>query len=216
MSARTLRIRYESREAFARAWQDSLSRGAVFVHVDDPPPLQACVNVALELTFAGAKASLEGEVVQHVPPAAGAGAGVAVHLLAPLAKIRGAFERFLADEEPLVLDQPLEEEGAEGQPAPPASPPAAATNLDPDAISDADLAAVLGGEGAPRSARAGEPGHPSAANEPGARLLDPSDPFAQFDPHARILEESDPEPEADRSALPPEGVAYDPHEIDLE
>lgn len=216
MAARILRIRYESREAFARAWQDSLSRGAIFVHVDDPPPLQACVNVALELSFAGAKASLEGEVVQHTPPAAGAGAGVAVHLLAPLAKIRDAFERFLPDEEPLVLDQPLEDQGAESHPAPPPSPPGAAADLDPDAISDADLAAALGGDAPAGAPGAGDAGRPSNPHEPGARLLDPSDPFAQFDPHARVLEESDPEPEGDPSALPPAGVAYDPHEIDLE
>jgi hypothetical protein len=64
----------------------------------------------------------------------------------------------------------------------------------------------------PRSAAPARPAH----GEPGARLLDPSDPFAQFDPHARVLEEGDPEPQGDPASLPPEGVAYDPHEIELD
>lgn len=153
--AGSLRLRFETREAFARVWAESLSRGAVFVHVAEPPRLQARVVVELELAFAGSKARLEGEVVHHVPASAGGEAGVAVELLAPLAKIREAFGRY-ADEEgaapakpapprPAAGAAPARAAGAAAAATPPVRPAAPAGDdglFDDDALFEPDAAAA--------------------------------------------------------------------------
>lgn len=174
--ARSLRVRFESREAFTRAWEESLGKGAVFVHDDRPPPLQARVAVQLELAFAGAKASLEGEVIQHVPASAGAEAGVAVQLLAPVARLRQAFERFLAPSPPEPVSgspEPAggslfeEEDGGAAASEPPAEP------LDPsDPFSFEVSARVLADD------------DPEPQPDPDA-LPPPGQPF---DPHERELD----------------------------
>lgn len=153
--APSLRVRFESREAFGRVWTETLSRGALFVHAEDPPRLQARVVVELELAFAGAKARLEGEVVHRVPASAGAEAGVAVELLAPLAKIREGLGRFA---------EGATEPAAAGEAAPaavsrPAAPAAAAAEaggpredddlFEPDDGAALELDAVVDGPPGP-------------------------------------------------------------------
>jgi hypothetical protein len=97
----------------------------VFVHADDPPRLQARVVVELELAFAGTKARLEGEVVQHVPASAGTGAGVGVELLAPLAKIREGLGRFAEPGAGAAPSGPPAAAARPGAPARTAAAPAA-------------------------------------------------------------------------------------------
>jgi Tfp pilus assembly protein PilZ len=78
---RTLRVSFESAEAFQGEFSANLAHGGIFVPTDEAAQLRERVDVELVLAFSGERLTIAGEVVHRVPPEMarmGATVGVAV------------------------------------------------------------------------------------------------------------------------------------------
>ena len=78
---RTLRVAFESPEAFQREFDSNLANGGVFVRTEDGFELREAVCVELYFDYSGESIQLDAEVVHIVPPEiaeVGGRAGVAV------------------------------------------------------------------------------------------------------------------------------------------
>ena len=87
----SLRITFDSAEAFQREFDSNLSNGGAFVRTDKTFELRAAVEVELCLTYSKKSLKLEAEVVHLVPrEMAGVGAtpGVAVQFQLPIQSLR--------------------------------------------------------------------------------------------------------------------------------
>jgi Tfp pilus assembly protein PilZ len=88
---RTLRVAFESPQAFQREFDCNLSNGGVFVRTEDPFDLREPVQIELYFDYSGRSVNLDAEVVHIMPPelaSMGSKAGVAVQFLLPVQKLR--------------------------------------------------------------------------------------------------------------------------------
>jgi type IV pilus assembly protein PilZ len=96
---RTLRIRFESAEAFQREYASNLAHGGIFVPTDETTALREPVAVELFLAFSGDRLTLTGEVVHAVAPEMaqmGATPGVAVQFDGPGDSVRNRLASLFA------------------------------------------------------------------------------------------------------------------------
>jgi Tfp pilus assembly protein PilZ len=100
---RTLRIAFESDEAFRREYESNLSNGGVFVPSEESFEPRETVRVELQLSFAQRAIGLEAEVVHIVPPEMaqmGGTPGVAVQFKGMVADVRATLEQLTGQELP--------------------------------------------------------------------------------------------------------------------
>jgi Tfp pilus assembly protein PilZ len=88
---RTLRIEFETPEAYQREYDSNLFNGGAFVRTEEGFELRAAVRVQLWFEYARQSVTLDAEVVHIVPPEMtemGGVAGVAVQFQIPVAELR--------------------------------------------------------------------------------------------------------------------------------
>jgi Tfp pilus assembly protein PilZ len=88
---RTLRVAFESPEAFQREFDSDLANGGVFVRTEDAFELREAVTVELYFDYSDHSLALDAEVVHVVPPeltTMGGHTGVAVQFQLPVQELR--------------------------------------------------------------------------------------------------------------------------------
>jgi len=106
---RTLRISFESQEAFRREYDSSLFNGGVFIPTDECFELRETVRIELQLSYAHRAIGLEAEVVHMVTPElaqVGGTPGVAVHFKGNVADVRATLERLVGESLPAPAPPP--------------------------------------------------------------------------------------------------------------
>lgn len=94
----TLRVEFDTADAFRREFEANIASGGLFVPRDEPLPLRAMVRVELVLLWADERVELDAEVVHCVPPelaASGARPGVAVQFQAAGTELQTMLARHL-------------------------------------------------------------------------------------------------------------------------
>lgn len=88
---RTLGIRFEDRDKFAREYSRNLANGGMFIPTDEQFDLREVVEIDLHLVFCERTVTLQAEIVTHVGAElqeAGGQPGVAVQFLVPAGELR--------------------------------------------------------------------------------------------------------------------------------
>lgn len=136
---RTLRVVFDSEEAFRREYQSNLSNGGVFVPGEEDFELRETVRVELQLGYANRAIGLEAEVVHIVPPEmaqVGGKPGVAVQFRGAVAEVRAALEQLVGRELPPPAPPPAPRPEAERRTATRSTARVAARIEDGDAVVD--------------------------------------------------------------------------------
>jgi Tfp pilus assembly protein PilZ len=107
---RTLRVSFESAEAFREEYAANLAHGGVFIPTDEAVEPREHVGIEFFLAFSGDRFTMAGEVVHRVTPEAvsmGATAGVAVQFEGSAERVRKRLEPMCALSG-LPADQPVD------------------------------------------------------------------------------------------------------------
>jgi len=97
---RTLRISFETPEAFRREYESNLCNGGAFIATDEPFEMREMVRVEVQLGYAHRAIGLESEIVHIVPQEMaqmGGRPGVAVQFKGNVAEVRATLERLVGE-----------------------------------------------------------------------------------------------------------------------
>jgi len=106
---RTLRVSFESDEAFRREYESNLCNGGVFIPGEESFELREIVRIEVQLSYVDRAIGLDAEVVHIVPPEMaqmGGTPGVAVQFKGNVADVRATLEQLVGQELPTSVATP--------------------------------------------------------------------------------------------------------------